>query len=245
MKILVCVSKVPDTTTKIVFSQDNKTVDYTGVQFIINPYDEHGLSKALELKEKLGGIVTVITVDDASAEAVIRKCLAIGADDAIRVNTLPRDPLFVAEQIAAAVKDKGFDLIITGRESIDYNSSVIGDMIGEFLGIPSLSLVRAIDFNGQKAEVTRFIDGGYEKTGCDIPVVISATKELAEPRIPNMRGIMAARTKPITVVEAENTRVQTEIISYEPPKPKSAVKLIDPSEAEKLIDLLHNESKVI
>ncbi|MEX0968240.1 MAG: electron transfer flavoprotein subunit beta/FixA family protein [Bacteroidia bacterium] len=246
MKILVCVSKVPDTTTKVKFSSDRKSVDYSGVQFIINPYDEHGLAKALELKEKhSGSTITIINVGDASSEAIIRKCLAIGADEAMRVDAEPADAFFVAEQIAAAIKDKGFDLIITGRESIDYNGGQVCDLLGEMLEIPSVGLSTFVEVADGSATITRFVDGGHETLQSPLPLVLSATKELAEPRIPNMRGIMMARSKPIQNVPAADVTKHTSVAEYEPPKEKGECKYIDPENAGELIQLLHSEAKVI
>lgn len=246
MKILVCVSKVPDTTTKIKFTADQTQLDTTGVQWIINPYDEHGLSKALELKEKHGGIVNTITVDNESAEPVIRKCLAIGADEAVRVNALPLNAHQVAKNIAETVKDDGYDLIICGRESIDYNGGMVADLIGEYLNIPTVNLTTSITFTDDStADVRRFIDGGHQTVSVSTPFAISATKELAEPRIPNMRGIMMARKKSISTIAPVETEVATRVEKFEPPKEKGEVKLIDPDNAEELIRLLREEAKVL
>jgi electron transfer flavoprotein beta subunit len=245
MKILLCASKTPDTTTKINFSADKKSLDTTGVQFILNPSDDHGLARAMDLKEKFNAQLTVIHVGDNSAEPILRKCLAVGADEAILVNTQPVDAYYVASQIAAAVKNENFDLIIFGRESIDFNGNEVCDMVAEELGIPSVDYVSDIELNGNTASLKRFIDGGEEKLTVNLPVAISATKELAEPRIPNMRGIMQSRTKPIKTIEPAPIQSLTELVMLEPPVKKSGAVMIDASEAGKLIEILHEKEKVI
>ena len=245
MKILVCISNVPDTTTKITFTDNNTKFNSAGVQFIINPYDELALTKALELVEKHQGTVTVINVGLADTEPNIRKALAIGANDAIRVNAQPTDAFFVASQIAEAVKSENYDLILTGRESIDYNSGQVCGLLAEMLGLPSVNVINTLDIDNGIATMERDIDGGREVVKCNLPLVVSAQKELAEPRIPNMRGIMAARTKPLKVVEPASMANSTEIAVYELPQPKAGCKMIDAEKAEELITMLHNEAKVI
>ncbi|MCX6350231.1 MAG: electron transfer flavoprotein subunit beta/FixA family protein [Bacteroidetes bacterium] len=241
MKILLCASKTPDTTTKIVFSADKKSIDNSGVTYILNPYDDHGLAKAMVIKEKTGASLTVIHVGDASAEAVLRKALSIGADDCIRVNLEPNDSYTVAAEIAAAIKGENYDLIITGRESIDFNGSQVCDLLGEMLGIPSIAFVSNLELDGNAATLKRFIDGGEETLSVNLPIVISATKELAEPLIPNMRGIMCARSNPIKVVEpSANTNAVT-LVTFEAPASKQSCIMIDPANAEELIDMLHNK----
>ena len=245
MKILVCISNVPDTTTKVTFTDNNTKFNTTGVQFIINPYDELALTRALEITEKQGGTVTAINVGLADAEPSIRKALAIGATDAVRANAEPTDAYFVAEQIAHYAKTEGFDLILTGRESIDYNGGLVCTLLAEMLGIPSVNVVTSIDVDGGIASMERDIDGGKEKVSCKLPLVASAQKELTEPRIPNMRGIMAARTKPLKVVEVAGGDKTAATIGFEMPAAKGGVKLIPAEDAAQLIDLLHNEAKVI
>jgi len=245
MKILVCISNVPDTTTKVTFTDNNTKFNTTGVQFIINPYDELALTRALEITEKQGGTVTAINVGLADAEPSIRKALAIGATDAVRINAEPTDAYFVAEQIAHNAKLEGFDLILTGRESIDYNGGLVCTLLAEMLGIPSVNVVTSIDVDGGIATMERDIDGGKEKVSCKLPLVASAQKELTEPRIPNMRGIMAARTKPLKVVEVAGGEKTAATIGFEMPAAKGGVKLIPAEDAAQLIDLLHNEAKVI
>lgn len=245
MKILVCISNVPDTTTKITFSDDLKSFNAGGVQFIINPYDEIALTRALEITESQGGTVTVINVGDVSTEPTIRKALAIGATDAIRINTHPRDAFYVASQIAAFAKDKGFDLILTGRESIDYNGSQVASMIGEKLDLPAIAIVKSLVIDAGNATLEREIEGGKEILNCPLPLVASATEGMAEPRIPNMRGIMSARTKPLQVIEAIEIPELQHITKYEKPISRSQVKLVQAEEVNKLIDLLHGEAKAI
>lgn len=245
MKILVCVSNVPDTTTKITFSSDNTQFNTAGVQFILNPYDEIALARAIELSEGGKGSVTVIHVGEASAEPTIRKALAIGADDAVRINAAARDAYFVSFQIAEYAKDKGFDMILTGRESIDYNGSQVGAMIGEFLDIPSISIIKKLDNDGNTARIEREIEGGKEMLTVDFPFVASCAEGVAEPKIPNMRGIMSARTKPLQVLEAADIEKLVTFKSYTTPAPRGSVTMLTPDETEKLVNLLHTEAKVI
>ena len=245
MKILVCVSNVPDTTTKITFSDDKKSFNSAGVQYVINPYDEIALTRAIELTESSGCSVTVIHVGKASSDPTIRKALAIGANDAIRVNAAPRDAWFVASQIAHVAKDGGYDLILTGRESIDYNGSQVASMIGELLGIPSVSISKALNLDGDTATLEREIEGGKEVVRSSLPLVASSSEGMAEPRIPNMRGIMSARTKPLTVTEPVDVEQFTAVESYSTPKGRGEVTLVDASETDKLVELLHTEVKVI
>ncbi len=243
MKILVCISNVPDTTTKITFTANNTQFNTNGVQFIINPYDEIALARAIELTEGGKGTVTVIHVGEANTEPTIRKALAIGADDAVRINANPKDAWFVANQIAQYVKNNPFDLILTGRESIDYNGSKVAGMLGELLDIPSVSIIKKITVDSQQATVDREIEGGKEILTVPLPFVAGTAEGVAEPKIPNMRGIMSARTKPLTVVEAMEVNTLQEILSYELPEPRGQVKLV--TDAGQLVDLLHTEAKVI
>jgi electron transfer flavoprotein beta subunit len=245
MKILVCISNVPDTTTKISFTPDNKSFITQGVQFIINPYDEIALTRALELTEGTGGTVTVINVGDVSTEPTIRKALAIGATDAIRVNAAPRDAFFVAKQIAETAKKNNYDLILTGRESIDYNGAQVTAMIGEMLDIPSVNSCKSLKIEGSTVTLEREIEGGKEIIVCPLPVIAGASEGMAEPRIPNMRGIMSARTKPLTVVEPIEVPQYTSVVNYDKPKQRSTVNLVAADEVKKLVELLHGEAKVI
>lgn len=238
-------SVVPDTTTKITFTDNNTKFNTTGVQFIINPYDELALTKALDIAEPLGGTVTVVHVGPADSEPVIRKALSIGANDAIRVNAEPGDALFVAAQIAEIAKTGSYDLILTGRESIDYNGGAVCSLLGEMLGIPSINVITKLDINGDKATIEHDIDGGREVFTATLPIVCSSQKDLCEPRIPNMRGIMAARTKPLTVVEPVSISNVGRYSGFELPMPKQGVKLISVENAGDLLTLLRNEAKVI
>ncbi|MBI1183848.1 electron transfer flavoprotein beta subunit/FixA family protein [bacterium] len=243
MKVLVCISKTPDTTTKIAFSSDHASVNYDGVKFILNPYDEHALAKAMELKEKQGAELTVINVGTADSDQIIRKCFAVGADKGVRINTEPMSGTQVARLIANYAANQSFDVILTGRESIDYNGGMVGELLAEMLDMPSIGYCSKMEIEGNKATLTRFIDGGEETLEALLPLVVSAVKELGEPRIPNMRGIMQARTKPIEVLD-ENVEVHTVTKQYEAPVPKAACVYIDASEPEKLIEILHNEKKL-
>lgn len=238
-------SVVPDTTTKVTFTDNNTKFNQSGVQYIINPYDELSLTRALEITEAQGGSVTAIHVGLADSEASIRKALAIGAQEAVRINAEPKDAYFVAEQIAAYAQGQGFDLILTGRESIDYNGGLVGGILAEMLGIPYINVVTKIDVNNGVVEAIRDIDGGRETVKAALPCAASAQKDLTEPRIPNMRGIMAARTKPLQVVEPSANNAGSTYAQYELPPAKGAVKLIDPNNAGELMSILHNEAKVI
>ena len=245
MNILVCISNVPDTTTKITFTDNNTQFNTNGVQFILNPYDEIALARAIELTDGGNGTVTVINVGDAATEPTIRKALAIGATEAVRINAKPHDAWFVAYQIAQYVKSKPFDLILTGRESIDYNGSKVAGMLGELLDIPSVSIIKKLDVEGDKATVEREIEGGKEVLTVPFPFVAGTAEGVAEPKIPNMRGIMSARTKPLTVIEPVEVKTNSEIISYETPAPRGQVTLVGADDPAKLIELLHTEARII
>lgn len=249
MKILVCISNVPDTTTKIKLAEGNATIDTAGIQWVINPWDELSLTRALELKDDLStGVksVTVAHVGVASSEPTIRKALAIGADDAVRINAESSDAYYVALQLAEVLKKEQYDIIMCGIESSDYNGSVVGGMIAEFLGIPSVSAVSSINFEGGNPVLTRDIDGGRELTEVPAPFVAIVQKGIAkEPRIAAMRGIMTARTKPIKVYEPVAADSLTQIVTFEKPAPRAACRFIDASNPGELITILRNEAKVI
>lgn len=246
MKILVCISKSPDTTSKIAFTDGNTKFDENGVQYIVNPYDEwYALVRALEIKEAGGGQVTIVTVGNAADEAVIRKALAIGADEAVRIDADPKDAYYTAMQIASYAKSNGFDLILTGKETINYNGSQVGGMIAESLDLPFVSLATKLDVNGSTLTLEREIVGGVQVVEVSTPAVVSCAKGMAEQRIPNMRGIMAARTKPLQVVAPVAVDELTSFVSYTMPNAKSAVKMISPDNMDELVNLLHNEAKVI
>jgi len=247
MKILVCISKTPDTTAKIAFTDNNTKFDTNGVQWIINPYDEwYSLVRAIELKEKDTSVVIhLITVGLADTEPIIRKALALGGDEAIRVNADSQDSFYIASQIAEVAKQNKYDVVFTGKETIDYNGSSVGGMIAELLDMPYVSLATKFELSGNKATVNREIEGGEEVCEVDLPLVVSCAKGVAEQRIPNMRGIMAARTKPLKAVEPANVSALTSIQSFDLPPAKAGVKLVSPDNVEELVRLLHEEAKVI
>ncbi len=245
MKILVCITHVPDTTSRIAFTDNNTQFDKTGVQYIIGPYDDYALARAVELKEQLGGSITVINVGEAESDPTIRKALAIGADDAIRVNAFPSDSYFVAKQIAHYAKEGEYDLILMGRESIDFNGGVVHSMVGEMLGVPSLSPVMVLDIEGTTAKMQREIEGGKETVEAELPLVLGCQEPIAEWKIPNMRGIMSARTKPLNVVEPADNTVKTAVEVFELPPAKGDVKMIDADNVAELVTLLKNEAKVL
>ncbi len=249
MKILVCISNVPDTTTKIKFVNNNTAFDTTGVQWIINPWDELALTRVLDLKDAQPGAIeniTVVNVGLADTEPTIRKALAIGADAGIRVNMDPKDAFMVAGQLAEVVKNGSFDIILCGIESSDSNGNNVGGMLSEMLEMPSVSSVSHLDIKEGKVEVKREIDGGQETVATQLPFIGIVQKGIAkDPRIPSMRGIMGARTKPLQVMEAIQMEALTEFVAYDLPKPKAACKKIDPDNVKELVNLLHNEAKVI
>lgn len=248
MKILVCISHVPDTTSKINFTDNNTQFDTNGVQFVINPNDEFGLTRAMWFKEKQGATVDVVNVGGPETEPTLRKALAIGADSAIRVNTPAIDGFQVAKQLAKVVEDGGYDLVIAGRESIDYNGGMVPGMLAALLKANFVNTCISLEVNGTEATAVREIDGGKETVTTILPLVVGAQKGLVEEsdlRIPNMRGIMQARKKPLNVVEPIEAATRTVPSKFEKPAPKGAVKLIDPDNLDELINLLHNEAKVI
>jgi len=248
MKILVCISHVPDTTSKINFTDNNTKFDTSGVQFVINPNDEFGLTRAMWFKEKQGATVDVINVGGPETEPTLRKALAIGADSAIRVNTPAIDGFQVAKQLAKVAKDGEYDLIIAGRESLDYNGGMVPGMLAALLNANFVNTCIGLEVEGEKATAIREIDGGKETLTTSFPLVIGTQKGLVEEsdlRIPNMRGIMQARKKPLNVVEPIETTTPTSIEIFEKPAPRGAIKLIDADNLDELINLLHNEAKVI
>lgn len=247
MKILVCISKTPDTTSKIAFKDNNSKFEEAGVQWIINPYDEwYALVRAIELKEKDAAVqIHLITVGGADADPIIRKALALGGDEAIRVNSDTHDSYSIAAQIAEVVKANQYDLILTGKETIDFNGSAIGGMVAELIDAPYISLATKFELNGTTATVTREIEGGEEVNEVSLPLVVSCQKGVAEQRIPNMRGIMAARTKPLNVKEPAAIDALTSIVSFELPPAKQGVKLVPADNVAELVRLLHEEAKAI
>jgi electron transfer flavoprotein beta subunit len=245
MKLLVCISKTPDTTSKIAFTEGNTKFDENGVQWIINPYDEwYALVRAIELKEQdPSTTIHLITVGEGDAEPIIRKALALGGDEAIRVNIQSNDSFVVASQIAAIAKEGAYDLILTGKETIDYNSACIGSMLSGLLDLPFVSLANKMDINGNTASIQREIEGGEEVCEVLLPAIVSCQKGMAEQRIPNMRGIMAARTKPLKVVEPIAVQATTTIQAFDLPPAKSGVKLVAADNVDELVRLLKEEAK--
>ena len=246
MKYLVCISQTPDTTSKITFNAEGTAFNSAGVQFIMNPYDEwYALVRACELRESLGGTVVAINVGPAANETTIRKALAIGADEAVRIDAEPSSAAFVAKQIAEYAQAENFDLILLGKETIDYNGAEVGAMLAELLGQPYVSFASKLDLNGNTATVERDIEGGVEVLEVDIPLVVSAAKGMAQQRIPNMRGIMMARSKPLKVVPPVAFEELVATVKFTLPPAKSGVKLVDPEQMDELVRLLHEEAKVI
>jgi electron transfer flavoprotein beta subunit len=249
MRILVCISNVPDTTTKVKFSNDQTSFDDSGVQWIINPWDELALTRAMELKEDTSNPVsnvTVVTVGPAGVEPTLRKALAIGADDAIRVDASSSDAHFVAAQLAAVAAGGDFGAIICGIESSDYNGSAVGGMISEIMGIPSVSAVSGLKYEGGELVLSREIDGGKEEVSVPAPFVAIVQKGIAkEPRIAAMRGIMMARKKPLLVVAAADAESYTSYKAFVMPEPKAPCKMVDAGNIKELVNLLQNEAKVL
>jgi len=249
MNILVCISNVPDTTTRIKYAAGNKEVDYTGVQWIINPWDELALTRAIELKEANPAQVqkiTVITVGKPDTEPTLRKALACGADDAIRVDAVAGDAYFTAFQLAEAVRNEAYELILCGIESSDYNGAAVGGMLAEFLDRTSVSAVSSLNLENDTVKITREIDGGKQTMETDTPAVLIVQKGIAlDPKIPSMRGIMTARTKQLKVVPAASSEPMNRVLSFEAPPQKGACHMIDPENLDELAHLLHTEARVI
>ena len=248
MKILVCISHVPDTTSKINFVNGDAEFDTNGVQFVINPNDEFGLTRAIWFQEQQGANVTVVNVGGPDTEPTLRKALAIGANEAIRVNATPTDGFFVAKQLAEVVKQGSYDLVICGKESLDYNGGMVPGMLAGLLDYNFVNSCTELTIDGNSAKAAREIDGGKETIAAALPLVIGGQKGLVEEkdlRIPNMRGIMTARTKALTVLEPVGANVNTKAVKFEKPAPKSAVKLFTAHELDGLVNALHNEAKVI
>lgn len=244
MKILVCISCVPDTTAKISFTDGDTKFNKEGVQYVIGPYDEYALSKAVDMQAS-GATVTVLNVGGVDTEPVIRKALAVGANDAIRVNAEPTDAFFVASQIVNVAKEGGYDMILMGRETTDFNGGQVHGMVGELMGLPSISPVMKMDIDGSSATLSREIEGGKETLKVNMPFVAGCQEPIAEWKIPNMRGIMSARTKPLQVVEPVDLETATQVNSYALPASKTECKMVDADNVEELVNLLRNEAKVI
>lgn len=245
MKILVCITHVPDTTSKIAFIDDNTKFESTNVQYIIGPYEDYAISKAVDLKSSNNAHVTVLNVGRSESDPSLRRALAIGADDAIRIDADPIDTFFVASQIASHIKGVTYDLILMGRESIDFNGGIVHSIVGQMLGISAFSPVMQLEINDSKVKMTREIEGGKEYLETNLPLIAGCQEPIAEWKIPNMRGIMTARTKPFEVVEAYESETRSSNKNFELPKEKGGIQLVDPDEVEKLHELLKNEAKVI
>lgn len=248
MKILVCISSVPDTTSKINFTNGNSEFDKNGIQFVINPYDEFGLTKAMIMKEANSGKVTVVTVGEKDVEPVMRKALAIGADEAVRIDMDPKDSFSVATAISKYIKENDFDIVIAGRESTDYNGGNVPAMISEIIGLPFVNACIGLELVDGKAKLVREIDGGKENVECNIPFIIGGQKGLVEEsdlRIPNMRGIMQSRNKPLNVIDYNEEDKHTSTIEFSKPKSRAECKLIDSENVSGLLELLQNEAKVL
>jgi len=248
MKILVCISSVPDTTSKINFTADKSAFDKNGIQWVINPLDEFALTKAVKLQESQGATVTVMNVGEAITEPVIRKALAIGANDAVRVNLDPKDSYSTAKEIASVAQNGGYDVILCGKESIDYNGGAVPGMVAQLLNQPFVNAAVGLDINGSEATAVREIEGGKETISVRLPAVIAGQKGLVDEKdliIPNMRGIMSARTKPLQVIEPSSSEVKVQGVSYDSVSPRAAVKMVSPDNLDELVRLLHEEAKVI
>lgn len=246
MNILVCISKTPETTSKISFKNSDTEYNTDGVNFIMNPYDEwYALVRAIELTEAQGGSITILNVGDASNDIIIRKALAIGGDKAVRIDIDAKDAYTTAANIADYARDKGFDIIFTGKETIDYNGSEIGAMVSELLDVPYISYATKLDSSGGQHTISREIEGGAEVCSVSGQVVISSAKGLAEQRIPNMKGIMMAKSKPLDVLAPTQSSTRVNTVKFTLPPAKTGVKLIDPENMDELVNLLHAEAKVI
>ncbi len=246
MKLLVCISQTPDTTAKISFNAEGTDFNAAGVQFIMNPYDEwYALVRACELREALGGSVVALNVGPAANETTVRKALAIGADEAVRINAEPKGAAYTAKQIAAYAAAEKFDIIFFGKETIDHNGSEVGAMVAEMLDLPYVSYASKLDLIGNTATLERDIEGGVEMLEVDLPFVLSAAKGMAEQRIPNMRGIMTARSKPLHTVEPVVFEDSAKVVQFSLPPAKAGVKLVQPDNMDELVRLLHEEAKII
>jgi len=245
MKILVCITHVPDTTSKIAFIENDTVFDKTNVQFILGPYEDYAISKAVDLKESHNATVTVLNVGLADTEPTLRRALAIGADDAIRIDADPKDAFFVASQITHIFKQGNYDLVLMGRESIDFNGGIVHAMVGEMLGIPSFSPVMKLEIDGDKVKIAREIEGGKEYLDVTLPMIAGCQEPIAEWKIPNMRGIMTARSKPFIISEPIDTEIRSTSKKFSLPPVKGSIKLIEPDQVEELVELLKTEAKVL
>jgi len=246
MKIIVCVARTIETTAKIKFTENDTRFDDQGAQYILNPYDEwYGLVRALELKEKEGGEVTVIHVGGPDSDQVIRKALAIGADQAVRINTEPMSADETAHLLAEQIRKMEYDIIFTGQETVDYNGGLVPPMLSALLDLPFIGIVSHLEVEDGRATLTRQIEGGVEVVQSGLPLLLSGTKDLAEQRIPNMRGIMMAKRKTIDVVEPSKYERKSVISQFHLPSKEKEITYVDPDNMDELVRLLHEEAKVI
>jgi len=248
MNILVGISQVPDTTTKIAIGADGKSIDTKGVKFILNPYDEFAIEEGLRLKEKHGGAVSVVTVGGESAKEILRTALAMQVDKAILVKDGGSlDAFGVASQLADVAKEISADVVIVGRQSIDFDSFQVGPMVAELLDMPSITMTSKLEITGSSVSAERDIEGGKETIAASLPCVISAQKGLNEPRYPKLPDIMKAKSKPIEERAATSIPARTEVVSLELPPAKGKGKILGSTDGdiEQLLKLLHEEAKVI
>ena len=248
MKIVVCVSHVPDTTSKIIVGQDGRTIDPTGLTFTINPYDEFAVEEALKLKEKFTGEVTVISLGKENVKESIKKAYAMGVEKGIWIKTTEEmDSHATALQLVETLKSLSPDIILFGKQSIDYDNSQVGTLVAEMMNIPSISVVTKLEINDNVITCEREIEGGKEVVETKLPAVITAQKGLNEPRYPNLKGIMAAKSRPIQEAAAGSSVTLTEVRKMKKPESKSKGKILgtDAAAVKELISALHNEVKVI
>ena len=239
MKILVCISCVPDTTSKINFIEDNKEFSREGVQYVINPNDEFGLTRAMWIKEKDGSSIDIINVGTKSNEPILRKALAIGADRAYRINSEPFDSKFVAHNIAHFISEHKFDLILMGKESIDYNSGIVHYLTGSILGIQTFNPVSYLDIENNKDIIIKTeVESGINKIKANLPLILGCQEPIAEWKIPNMRGIMGARSKELIVINPTDYKPSLEYIKHDIPSNKKEIKYIDKENIDLLVDEL-------
>ncbi len=248
MNILVCISQVPDTTTKVAVGTDGKTIDKTGVKFILNPYDEFTIEEGLRLREKFGGTVTALTVGGESAKEILRTALAMGVDKAVIVKDEAKsDSYSVAVNIADYASSISPDIVIVGRQSIDYDSFGMASMVGELLGMASISVVSSWSIEGSTVTAERDIEGGKELLRTSLPCVTSAQKGLNDPRYPKLPDIMKAKSKPIEERASVSSSTRVETIAMELPQSKRVGKILGDTDGDiaELVRLLHEEAKVI
>jgi electron transfer flavoprotein beta subunit len=248
MNILVCISRVPDTATRVAIGADKKNIDTKGVKYIVNPYDEFAIEEALQLKQKNSGSVTALTIGTDEAVDVLRTALAMGADKAILVKgDVTKDSFYIAENIAAIAKELNPDLILLGKQSVDFDSLQMPSMLAEMLELPSISVVSKLDINGNQVVAERDIEGGKEIVETTLPCIISAQKGLNEPRYPKLPDIMKAKSKPIEQKEALESAQRVSVLSMELPAKQRVGKIMTDSDADitELVRLLREEAKVI